>query len=133
MTLDGLANDGGAGEADLVDVSTEDVAGGARGDRITGSERRNRLFGGGGRDVLVGLGGGDTLDGGDGADRLEGGDGADALTGGAGLDSVFGGAGADRAELRDGRRDAVECGEDADMVSADRVDRVARSCERERP
>jgi Ca2+-binding RTX toxin-like protein len=82
--------------------------------------------------VLIGLGGGDTLDGGDGADRLEGGDGADALIGRGGLDLLLGGSAGDRIDARDRRRDGVECGADRDTVFADRVDRVARDCERER-
>ncbi len=132
VTLDDQAGDGGTGEGDTVHPSVEDVAGGARGDRLTGSERRNRLTGGGGRDVLQGLGGADTLDGGDGADRLEGGDGADALSGGAGLDLFVGGEGGDRVDARDGSRDGVDCGGGTDSVTADRRDRVARDCERER-
>jgi Ca2+-binding RTX toxin-like protein len=132
VSLDGQANDGAIGEGDSVEPSTEDVAGGARGDRLTGSDRRNALIGGGGRDLLVGLGGGDTLDGGDGADRVEGGDGADALIGGPGLDLLLGGTGGDRVEARDRRRDGIECGDGSDTVAADRVDRVAPDCERER-
>jgi Ca2+-binding RTX toxin-like protein len=132
VTIDSQADDGARGEGDLVDPSVEDVAGGAAGDRLTGSNRRNTLAGGGGRDALIGLGGGDTLDGGAGADRLEGGDGADALIGGAGLDLLIGGAGNDRAEARDRRRDAVECGPGRDTVFADRIDRVDDTCERER-
>jgi Ca2+-binding RTX toxin-like protein len=132
VTLDGQANDGRSGEADLVDNSTEDVTGGARGDRLTGNERRNVLIGGDGRDVLVGLSGGDTLDGGPGADRLDGGDGADALAGGPGLDLLLGGAGDDRSDARDRHRDGVECGDGRDTVIADRVDRVTADCERER-
>jgi Ca2+-binding RTX toxin-like protein len=132
VTLDGVANDGAGGENDFVHDSTEDLAGGARGDQLTGNDRRNVLLGGGGRDVLVGLGGGDTLHGGDGADRVDGGDGADALVGEAGLDLLLGGPGADRTDARDGRRDGVECGDGRDFVWADRVDRVQADCERER-
>lgn len=132
VTLNGVADDGAAGEADFVDVSVEDVAGGARGDRLTGNDRRNRLFGGGGRDQLNGLAAADTLDGGDGADRLDGGEGNDALIGGSGLDLFLAGGGGDRLDSRDGRRDGVECGDGTDSVTADRRDRVARDCERER-
>lgn len=132
VTLDGAPGDGAAGEGDNVDESVEDVAGGARGDSLTGNDRRNVLIGGGGRDVLAGLGGADTLHGVAGADRLDGGEGADALFGGAGLDLLLGGDGGDRINARDGRRDAVECGDGADSVIADRRDRVARDCERKR-
>jgi Ca2+-binding RTX toxin-like protein len=132
VTLDGQPGDGAAGEGDNVDPSTEDVAGGARGDRLTGSARRNVLLGGGGRDELTGLGGGDTIDGGPGADRIDGGDGSDVLLGGPGLDLLLGGAGNDRAEARDGSRDGVDCGDGRDAVSADRRDRVNADCERVR-
>ena len=132
VTLDGAPGDGAAGENDNVDASVEDVAGGARGDRLTGNDRRNALRGGGGRDVLVGLAGADTLDGGDAADRLDGGEGGDALIGGAGLDLLLGGDGGDRLDALDGSRDGAECGEGTDSVRADRRDRVARDCERER-
>ena len=117
VTIDGLANDGAAGERDdIVAVSVEDVIGGSAGDRLTGSARRNHLSGGDGRDRLTGLGGGDTLDGGPGADRLDGGDGRDLLIGGPGLDTILGGASNDVFEVRDGRRDAVECGDGIDRV-----------------
>jgi Ca2+-binding RTX toxin-like protein len=132
VSLDGVANDGSAGEGDNVDASTEDVAGGARGDTLTGNDRRNVLTGGGGRDLLRGLGAGDTLEGGDGADRVEGGEGGDALIGNAGLDLLMGGDGGDRVDARDGRRDAVECGQGEDSVTADARDRVDRDCERKR-
>jgi len=133
VSLDRQANDGAAGENDLVDDSVEDIAGGARGDRLTGNDRRNRLFGGGGRDRLSGLGGSDTLEGGDAADRLDGGTGGDLLVGGAGLDLFRAGDGNDRLNSRDGRRDGVECGAGTDSVTADRRDRVDRDCERGRP
>jgi Ca2+-binding RTX toxin-like protein len=132
VTLDGVPNDGGAGEGDTVDPSTEDVAGGIRGDSLTGNDRRNVLIGGGGRDTLRGLGGGDTLQGGEGADTLDGGLGSDTLVGGPGLDSFAGGEGSDRVDARDGRRDGVECGSGTDSVAADRRDRVARDCEHTR-
>ena len=132
VSLNGLADDGAAGEGDDVDVSTEDVAGGLRGDTLTGNDRRNVLLGGGGRDTLSGLGGADTLDGGPGADHIDGGDGGDVLIGGDGLDHLFGGAGGDRVEARDGRRDGVECGAGTDSVAADRRDRTAGDCERVR-
>ncbi|HEX8103586.1 MAG TPA: calcium-binding protein [Solirubrobacteraceae bacterium] len=79
VTLDGGANDGGAGENDQV-LEVEAVTGGAGADRLTGSEGGDeRLEGGGGDDVLEGLGA---------ADTLHGGAGADTLTGGAGLDTA---------------------------------------------
>jgi Ca2+-binding RTX toxin-like protein len=130
VTLDGVADDGSAGEGDNVGPSVEDVTGGAAGDSLTGNDRRNHLDGGGGRDRLFGLGGADTLLGGDGADQLDGGDGNDVAVGGAGLDLLALGAGNDTAEAVDTRRDGVECGDGRDTARADRVDRVAGDCER---
>ena len=64
-------------------------------------------------------------------DRVSGGNGDDRLTGGAGKDRVSGGAGNDRIFVRDGQRDRVNCGSGGrDRVTADRRDRVSRSCER---
>src|SRR5829696_2259180 len=133
VSLDGVVNDGRRGEGDSVDVSVEDITGGMRGDNLIGNDRRNRISGGGGRDVVRGLGGADTIDGGDGADRLIGGAGADSILGGPGLDSIQGDEGGDRIDARDGRRDALLCGDGTDTVFTDRIDRVASDCEHERP
>jgi Ca2+-binding RTX toxin-like protein len=132
VELDDVADDGNRGEKDFVDVSVEDIAGGAAGDEITGSARRNRLFGGGGRDKLFGLSGGDLLDGGPGADvPLDGGDGRDKIVGGTGLDLLVGGANNDIFEARDGQRDRVECNEGIDRVdTSDRKDAIEDDCER---
>lgn len=61
----------------------------------------------------------DVLDGGPGDDRLDGGDGVDAFTGGAGADTLL---------ARDGLREAVDCGADADGGEADTIDELA-GCE----
>ena len=71
VTLDGLRNDGEAGENDLVEADVEDVFGGAGNDTIVGDVQSNDLNG---------LSGDDTLDGGLGPDILYGGDGTDTLT-----------------------------------------------------
>ena len=70
VTLDGVAEDGVAGEGD--DVRTEDAAGGPAADTITGDDSANALHGGGGDDRLYGGGGDDVLAGDAGADVLEG-------------------------------------------------------------
>jgi len=66
VTLDGLANDGGVGEADNVGTDVEVVYGGAGDDRLVGNGQANLLDGGEGDDSLDGGLGSDTLIGGDG-------------------------------------------------------------------
>jgi Ca2+-binding RTX toxin-like protein len=77
ITIDGMANDGAAGEADNVKTDVETVIGGSGNDSITGSNSNNRLVGGAGNDRLNGSGGDDSLDGGTGNDVLSGGTGID--------------------------------------------------------
>jgi Ca2+-binding RTX toxin-like protein len=127
VTLDGLADDGSAGEGDFVDPDVDRVWGGARvdelvaapagsllfgdlgADRITGGPGPDRLSGGtddsadaiaghGGDDQIAGNAGDDALDGGAGADLVFGGSGDDAVAGGPGDDRVEGAAGADRLD-----------------------------------
>ena len=101
VTLDGLADDGPAGERDNVHGDVEDVYGGAGDDRLVGSA---------------------------GANALDGGAGADAIAGGAGADDLFGGTGDDRLEARDGFADRVDCGVGADIAIVDEGDRTT-ACE----
>jgi Ca2+-binding RTX toxin-like protein len=51
------------------------------------------------------------------------------LTGGKGRDTLDGGPGNDRIFAVDGAVDTVRCGSGKDVVTADRVDKVARDCE----
>ena len=109
-------------------------------DFLVGHGANDRLLGGGGRDWIDGGSGDDVLEGGGdwdrllgraGADTLRGGGGPDSLLAGTGRDRVDGGAGNDEIVVRDGRRDFVRCGQGrADIVIADRLDVVARDCER---
>src|SRR5437762_2366758 len=55
--------------------------------------------------------------------------GAARLSGGSGNDTVRGGSGNDRINVRDGRRDHVNCGSGKDTVKADRKDVVSHNCE----
>jgi Ca2+-binding RTX toxin-like protein len=69
VTINDLANDGQAGEADNVKTDVEDLVGGSSGDSLTtsGSTSANRLVGQGGNDalnVVDGISGNDTIDGG---------------------------------------------------------------------
>jgi len=114
-------------------------AGSAKSDRIKGSGGSDRINGGRGRDKLFGLGGADCISGGAGNDTISGGKGNDTLSGGAGNDritagpgrnKVSGGAGNDTINVRNHRRDIVNCGSGSkDRVVADRSDKL-RHCER---
>jgi chitodextrinase len=89
----------------------------------TGTSRRDVLRGTPGPDVLRGLGG---------ADALFGFAGNDVLVGGTARDTVFAGPGNDVVHARDGARDVIVCGAGADLVYADRADRITGDCERVR-
>lgn len=97
VTLDGTANDGGAGEADNVQDDIEKVYGGRGDDDLTTGSGKQTVFGLGGNDTLNGGGGSDTLKGGSGDDELAGGAGNDRLYGGPGDDELDGGPGDDLA------------------------------------
>jgi uncharacterized repeat protein (TIGR01451 family) len=91
VTLDGAANDGEAGENDLVGADVENATGGSGTDTLTGNAGANVLSGGGGGDSLVGQNGNDTENGGGGNDTFNEGssaNGADIVNGGAGRDTV---------------------------------------------
>jgi hypothetical protein len=93
VSLDNVANDGGANEGDDVRSDVEVVIGTAA------------------DDTLIGSGGPNTLDGAGGTDRLEGLGGPDTLIGGPGVnDATFGGEGNDAIMLRDGLVDACPSG-----------------------
>ena len=102
LTLDGVANDGAAGENDLISADVENATGGKASDTITGNAFSN---------VLIGNGGNDTIRGGDGNDKLYGNGGLDKLFGEGGNDTLYarstptadadvldGGAGTDSAQ-----------------------------------
>jgi Ca2+-binding RTX toxin-like protein len=95
ISLDGVANDGQAGEGDNVAPDVENVIGGSGRDVLTGSDAANVLDGGAANDTLFGRGSDDQLDGGNGDDTLNGEDGRDVLTGDDGNDALNGGVGND--------------------------------------
>jgi Ca2+-binding RTX toxin-like protein len=124
-SLDGLANDGAAGEADTIGADTENLMGGFGADVLYGNAARNVLHGDpvgdwlpasggndtiyplGGHDASYGLGGDDTIvdswgydsiDGGFGNDALSGGDDGDTLYGREGSDVLHGGGGYDTVD-----------------------------------
>ncbi len=151
VTLDGVADDGRAGEQDnVVDVEHVDLPGGGS---FVGDDDGNAVtFGGTAASVAQGHGGDDSFrggravasqrfDGGDGDDRLDGGLGGDTLVGGLGRDLLLGDGdlcrghgchsdGDDTIEARDGEVDTIRCGWGRrDRVVADDEDEVARDCE----
>lgn len=95
ISLDGVADDGEAGEGDNVHSDVENIIGGSGPDVLTGSDAANVLDGGAANDTLYGRGADDRLDGGDGNDSLNGEGGVDVLTGDDGNDALNGGDGND--------------------------------------
>ena len=95
VRLNGLADDGAAGEGDNVLGPVTGIGGGSGNDLLEAGPRASGLFGGGGDDTLVGSPERDTLIGGDGDDQLLAGDGSDSLLGDAGADVLSGGPGLD--------------------------------------
>lgn len=131
VTVDAIADDGQAGEGDMVTTSVERVTGGGGDDRLTGASAADLLDGGGGDDTLTGGAGDDTLIGGAGVDTLTGDAGDDVFDQGAaadGADRMAGGAGFDRVDyaartaalvvVMDGTTDSGELGE-GDRVQVD--------------
>lgn len=123
----GRGNDRAFGDTgnDLIQGSFgNDVLHGVGGkDRVNGSRGRDRINGGADNDRIAG---------GSSPDRISGDRGSDRLNGNSGSDRVAGNSGNDRIGARDGKRDRINCGTGRDTVIADRVDRVARNCERVR-
>jgi hypothetical protein len=101
VTLDGVANDGVAGEGDNVGNDVEDIFGADGPDKLNGSAAAN------------------TIDGGAGEDRI---------SGGAGKDAIFGEDGDDVIDARDGQIDRIDCGAGGDVATIDRND-VTTACE----
>jgi|GEM_PF-2054486 len=99
-------------------------------DSLRGAGGNDALSGGRSNDTLFGGRGADFLGGGRGNDTLNGGPGGDVLSGGPGTDHLNGGDGNDDINARDHHRDVITCGKGTDHVSADRVDKVASSCEK---
>ena len=101
VTLDDIADDGGAGEGDNARSDIEDLVTGSGDDAVGGSAAAN--------DIAT-RGGADTIDPGAGADR------------------VRAGAGDDHVRSRDDRTDAVACGDGTDRLVSDPGDDPA-ACE----
>jgi Ca2+-binding RTX toxin-like protein len=113
VSLDDLANDGEAGENDLIASDVENLVGGSGNDTLIGNAHGNKLLGGYGNDTLVGKGGGpigpnmpstsDALEGEGGNDVLDGGPAGtgvrDTIDGGDGIDLVTYGSRTDGVEI----------------------------------
>ncbi|MGI9658789.1 MAG: calcium-binding protein, partial [Gaiellaceae bacterium] len=102
VDLDGIPDDGEAGEGDNVITDIEDILGGSGPDRLRGGGGANRLVGGAGADDLDGL---------------------------AGPDTIEAGAGADTIQAKDGTTDVITCGDGKDSLTRDTQDVVVSDCE----
>src|SRR5688500_16941949 len=71
VDLDGMADDGSAGENDTIRADIENIEGGEGNDRLTGSSSANVISGLGGDDLLRGLQGNDDFVGGTGFDTVD--------------------------------------------------------------
>lgn len=114
VTLDGVADDGLAGEAIDVLPDVEDVWTGPPYDANEPNAPAGPV----------------TLIGSDAPNHLHGSDADDVLVGGKGRDELDGGDGDDRLDARDGEPDRVLCGYGDDVALVDPVDLVSTSCER---
>jgi RTX calcium-binding nonapeptide repeat (4 copies) len=115
VSLDGVGDDGAAGENDDVRTSVEHIWGTNFGDTLTGNGSANTIEGFGGLDTISGLAGNDTL------------------AAGAGNNAVLGGTGNDVIEARNGAIDNINCGEhnnDSDTANRDTNENSVVDCER---
>jgi RTX calcium-binding nonapeptide repeat (4 copies) len=144
LSLDGVANDGAAGEGDNISPDISTVVGGYGADTFTGNAGANAFEGGEGNDTVNGAGGDDNLVGGAGNDSIAGGDGQDVLGGESGDDILDGGPGVDRfwgdaigacipgycsygqdqIRARDGNQETLNCGPGTDSAQVDASDYV---------
>jgi Ca2+-binding RTX toxin-like protein len=118
ISLDGIPNDGYAGEGDNIGADVEDLLGGSGNDTLVGNNSDNMISAGGGDDTVMAMGGADQLSGGDdsGSDTLDGGEGDDGISGGAGDDKLSGAGGSDTID-GNGGTDVESGGDGADTVA----------------
>jgi hypothetical protein len=102
VSIDGVANDGQAGEGDNVLPDVENLWGSDDPDTLVGSAGPNSIEGGPGGDTITGLGG---------------------------RDELFGEDGNDTIYARDGVGEPVECGANVDIAEVDDVDGEPSECE----
>lgn len=126
LSLDGIANDGEAGENDNL-LAIEQVGSCHLGDLITGSLSRETILSNGGPDDVNALGGPDFVVGGEGGDDVSGGGGEDRLLGSSGGDELVGGKGNDTLNGGPGA-DVLNGGPGEDVCVVDSKD-VVKNCE----
>lgn len=80
VSINNTADDGPAGDLDMVKSNVEGIQGGSGDDTLTGRGSANTILGGFGNDDLSGLGGNDVLNGEGGADAISGGSGSDTVS-----------------------------------------------------
>ena len=114
ITLDGVADDGVAGDGVNFLADVEDIESDAR---FAYPDEPLPTYG---PVTLVGTAA---------ANRLTGSSGPDTITGGSGIDVLEGMAGDDTLLARDGLADRVRCGEGVDTAVVDRFDQVSDTCE----
>jgi Ca2+-binding RTX toxin-like protein len=103
LTLDGVSNDGYAGENDNVEPDVEHIITGIRDDTIVGTGAAQTIDGGMGSDHIEGGGGDDVIDGGAedcSPDTISGGSGNDTINGEGGGDDIDAGPGNDTIRNR---------------------------------
>jgi Ca2+-binding RTX toxin-like protein len=110
VTLDGVANDGGAGENDNV-LNTEDV------------NVYNACCGGPDKNGPAAITGDANVN------SLSGSEANDTIAGGAGNDFLYGNGGDDTLNANDGFADRVVCGTGNDTANVDEFDQVGDDCE----
>ena len=112
------------------DPGDDRILGGRGADWLRGGQDSDEVRGGPAGDVVFGDAGKDKVFGNQGRDKVLGGAGTDRLFGGKKSDHLLGGPGPDVIETAGNYSDRVECGPGYDKVFVDRLDRVARDCER---
>jgi Ca2+-binding RTX toxin-like protein len=115
VSLDNVANDGAAGEADNVVADVESVTGGQANDTLTAGGLSAGLSGSGGDDFITGGAADDGLSGGAGSDSLSGGAGDDFMDDGDFTSSVA----PDPSPVAPGN-DTLDGGPGNDSLSTDR-------------
>lgn len=97
-------------------------------DVLSGTGKADTMYGLGGDDLMYGLQGNDLMYGGYGNDYVYGRGGNDNIYGKYGADHMYGGGGNDYINVKDGKRDYVDCGAGRDSFTVDKID-VVRNCE----
>ncbi len=134
LSNDDVADDGAAGENDLIGSDVERIIGGSADDLFDLFTNGSTAFGMGGADTIRGTDGNDALFGGDGDDQIfgfggndyiEGNAGNDTINGNRGNDTIMGGTGDDRLD-GESDNDSLNGEEGNDTVFTGRGADIAR-------